>query len=74
MKAAMFYGPGQPFKIEEVPTPQPEPGEVLVKVAGCGVCHTDLHYTDHNVPTFKKPPLILGHEASGIDAKISAII
>ncbi len=66
MKAAMFYGPGQPFKIEDVPTPQPGPGEVLVKVAGCGVCHTDLHYTDHNVPTFKKPPLILGHEASGV--------
>jgi propanol-preferring alcohol dehydrogenase len=66
MKAAMFYGSGQPFKVEEVPTPEPGPGEVLVKIAGCGVCHTDLHYTDHNVPTFKKPPLILGHEASGI--------
>jgi len=70
MKAAMFYGPGQPFKIEETPTPQPGPGEVLVKVAACGVCHTDLHYTDHNVPTFKKPPLILGHEASGIVAAV----
>ncbi len=65
MKAAIFYGPGQPFTVEEVPTPKPKPGEVLVKVAACGVCHTDLHYTDHNVPTFKKPPLILGHEASG---------
>jgi 6-hydroxycyclohex-1-ene-1-carbonyl-CoA dehydrogenase len=66
MKAAIFYGPGQPFKIEDVPTPEPKAGEVLVKIAACGVCHTDLHYTDHNVPTFKKPPLILGHEASGI--------
>ncbi len=66
MKAAMFYGPGQPFKVEEVPTPTPGPGEVLVKIAACGVCHTDLHYTDHNVPTFKKPPLILGHEPSGV--------
>lgn len=70
MKAAIFYGPGQPFKIEEVPTPQPGSGEVLVKVAACGVCHTDLHYTDHNVPTFKEPPLILGHEASGIVAAV----
>ncbi len=68
MKAAMFYGPGQPFKVEDVPTPEPGPGEVLVKIAACGVCHTDLHYTDHNVPTFKKPPLILGHEASGLVA------
>ncbi len=70
MKAAIFYGPGRPFEIEEVPTPEPGPGEVLVRVAGCGVCHTDLHYTDHNVPTFKKPPLILGHEASGTVASI----
>jgi alcohol dehydrogenase, propanol-preferring len=65
MKAAMFFGPGQPFEIEEVATPEPGPGQVLVEVAACGVCHSDLHYTDHNVPTFKKPPLILGHEASG---------
>lgn len=65
MKAAVFYGPDQPLKVEEVPDPNPGPGEVLVKVAGCGVCHTDLHYIDHGVPTFKQPPLILGHETSG---------
>jgi 6-hydroxycyclohex-1-ene-1-carbonyl-CoA dehydrogenase len=70
MKAAMFYGPGQPFVVEEVPTPEPGPGEVLVKIAACGVCHSDLHYTDHNLPTFKKPPLILGHEASGVVAAV----
>jgi alcohol dehydrogenase, propanol-preferring len=34
-------------------------------VAGCGVCHTDLHYVDHGTPTFKKPPLVLGHEIAG---------
>jgi propanol-preferring alcohol dehydrogenase len=65
MKAAMFYGSGKPLVVEEVPTPEPGRGEVLVKIAACGVCHSDLHYTDHNLPTFKKPPLILGHEASG---------
>lgn len=65
MKAAIFRGPNQPLVIEEVPTPSPGPGEVLVKVAACGVCHTDLHYIDHGTPTFKKPPLILGHEVSG---------
>ncbi len=41
------------------------PDQMLVKVAACGVCHTDLHYIEHGVPTFKKPPLVLGHEASG---------
>ncbi len=65
MKAAVFYGPNQPLKIEEIPTPKPALGQVLIKTAACGVCHTDLHYIDHGVPTFKKPPLILGHEPSG---------
>lgn len=65
MKAAIFYGPKQPLKVEEFPTPKPGPGEILVKVAACGVCHTDMHYIDHGVPTFMKPPMILGHEASG---------
>lgn len=65
MKAAIFYETHHPLRVEEVPTPTPQAGEILVKVAGCGVCHTDLHFVDHGVPTFKKPPLVLGHEASG---------
>lgn len=65
MKAAVFHQPNQPLVIEEVPTPSPGAGELLIKTAACGVCHTDLHYIDHGVPTFKKPPLILGHEPSG---------
>jgi len=70
MKAAVFYGSGQQLKFEDVPVPEPKPGEILIKVAACGVCHTDLHYIDHGVPTFKKPPMILGHEASGIVSKV----
>lgn len=66
MKAAVFHAPQQPLKIEEVETPKPGRGEILVKIAACGVCSTDLHYIDHGVPTFKKPPMILGHEPSGI--------
>lgn len=65
MRAALFHGPHQPLTVEEVPTPEPAPGEILVRVAACGVCHTDLHYIDHGTPTFKKPPLILGHEIAG---------
>ena len=72
MKAAVFYGANQPLTVEELPTPEPKAGEILVKVAGCGVCHTDLHFIDHGVPTFKKPPLVLGHEASGTVAAVGA--
>ncbi len=65
MKAAVFHGPNRPLEVTEVPTPSPGAGEVLVRVAGCGLCHTDLHYIDHGVKSFKQPPLILGHEIAG---------
>lgn len=65
MRAAVFTGPGQPLALREVPDPVPGKGELLVKVAGCGLCHTDLHYLDHGVATAHPPPLILGHEISG---------
>ncbi|MFB0564170.1 MAG: alcohol dehydrogenase catalytic domain-containing protein [Candidatus Aminicenantaceae bacterium] len=72
MKAAVFYEPNSPLKIEEVETPKIEPHEILVKIAACGVCNTDLHYIDHGVPTFKKPPMILGHEPSGIVEEVGS--
>jgi 6-hydroxycyclohex-1-ene-1-carbonyl-CoA dehydrogenase len=56
--------PGKLAKAE-IPTPQLKEGEVLVEVAGCGVCHTDLGYFYDGVPTVSKPPLSLGHEISG---------
>lgn len=65
MKAAVFYGAHRPLDVTEVPTPVARAGEALIQVAGCGLCHTDLHYVDHGVETFKKPPLILGHEVAG---------
>lgn len=50
----------------EIATPELQPGEVLVEVRGCGVCHTDLSYFYMGVPTVQKPPLSLGHEISGV--------
>ena len=66
MKAAVFKEQNKPLYIQEIPMPEPCEGEILIKVVACGVCHTDLHYIDHGVPTFKKTPLVLGHESSGI--------
>src|SRR6185295_1698222 len=74
MRAAVFHGPKQPLRIEEVPTPRAAPGEVVIRVAACGICHTDLHYIDHGTPTFKKPPMILGHEASGTVAEVGPAV
>ncbi|MCP4680442.1 MAG: 6-hydroxycyclohex-1-ene-1-carbonyl-CoA dehydrogenase [Deltaproteobacteria bacterium] len=56
-----------PGKLEktEIPVPELQKGEVLVEVAGCGVCHTDLSYFYFGVPTVNKPPMTLGHEISG---------
>ena len=70
MRAAVFYAAHEPLRLENVPEPELEAGEILVKVAACGLCHTDLHYIDHGTPTVKKPPLILGHEATGIVAQL----
>ena len=60
-------GKSIPGRLEktEIPTPELDNGEVLVKVAGCGVCHTDLSYFYEGTPTVSSPPLTLGHEISG---------
>jgi 6-hydroxycyclohex-1-ene-1-carbonyl-CoA dehydrogenase len=57
----------EPGKLERksIDAPKPGPGEVMVEIAGCGVCHTDLGYFYDGVPTVNKPPLTLGHEISG---------
>lgn len=57
----------EPGKLARISLTVPEikPGEVLVEIAGCGVCHTDLGYFYDGVPTVTAPPLTLGHEISG---------
>lgn len=72
MQAAVFYGADEGIRVEERPVPEPAPGEALVKVSACGLCHTDLHYLDHGVPTAMAPPIILGHEPSGVVERLGA--
>ena len=53
------------FTLVEQPVPVLKDGEALVKVAGCGVCHTDISFWHHGVQTKHALPLTLGHEISG---------
>jgi 6-hydroxycyclohex-1-ene-1-carbonyl-CoA dehydrogenase len=57
--------PKEPFQLVEKPLPALDRGEVLLKVAGCGVCHTDLSFWYYGVKTRHELPLTLGHEISG---------
>jgi propanol-preferring alcohol dehydrogenase len=68
MKAARLHNYRQPLVVEEVPTPSPGPGEVLIKVEGAGFCHSDVHVIDGEIPILPRMPLILGHENAGIVA------
>ncbi len=72
MKAAVFHGTEKGILIEDIPVPEIGENDILVKVAACGACHTDLHYIEHGIPTFKAPPIVLGHEASGVIEKAGA--
>ncbi len=65
MRAAVLMSQqAHEFQVKDVPAPQPAQGELLVQIAACGLCRTDLHYL-HGLATFKAPPIILGHEISG---------
>ena len=70
MKAAVVQAFGKPLVIEDVPMPVPGPGEILVKVKACGVCHTDLHAASGDWPVKPVPPFIPGHEVAGVVAAL----
>ncbi len=61
----MLDAPGQPLHKVELPDPEPGPGQVLLTVKACGVCRTDLHVADGELPN-PKLPLVLGHQIVGV--------
>jgi propanol-preferring alcohol dehydrogenase len=68
MRAMVLHRPGTPLRLEEVEEPQPGPGEVRVRVAACGVCRTDLHVVDGELPA-RDHRVIPGHQIVGhVDA------
>lgn len=70
MKAAVVTGFGAPLEIREVAKPVAGPGQIVVKVAASGVCHTDLHAAEGDWPVKPVPPFIPGHEGVGTVAEV----
>jgi len=69
MRAERFYAETKTVVVEDVPVPEPGPGEVLVEVAFCGICHSDVSLINGTFPA-QRPVVTQGHEASGTIAKL----
>src|SRR3954464_6275881 len=72
MKAAVVHDFTMPLSLEDVPKPEPGPGEVLVKVETAGLCHTDIHAAHGDWPVKPSLPFIPGHEGVGIVTALGA--
>jgi len=68
VRGVVALGKGAPVTVETILVPDPGPGEAVVKVQACGVCHTDLHYREGGIND--DYPFLLGHEAAGIVEKV----
>ncbi|MFJ6671741.1 S-(hydroxymethyl)mycothiol dehydrogenase [Actinosynnema sp. NPDC091369] len=64
VRGVVARGKGAPVEVTEVVVPDPGPGEAVVRVQACGVCHTDLHYREGGIND--EFPFLLGHEAAGV--------
>src|SRR6185436_19545860 len=71
MRAVLLDSPRKPLRMAELPVPQPEPNQLLVRVRCCGVCRTDLHVADGDLRD-PKLPLILGHQIVGTVEKVGS--
>ena len=65
MRAAVVHAFGDPLTIDELPVPEPGPGEIVVRLAATGVCHTDLHAARGDWAVKPALPLVPGHEGVG---------
>lgn len=68
MRAMRLHRIGSPLLLDDIPPPVPLPGEVLIQVTACGVCRTDLHIVDGDLPAHRLP-LVPGHEIVGVVAE-----
>ncbi|WP_257476856.1 alcohol dehydrogenase catalytic domain-containing protein [Acidipropionibacterium jensenii] len=71
MLAERFYAQDRSVHLEEIPVPHPGPGNVLIEVAYCGICHSDLSLINGTFPA-QRPQVTQGHEASGTIVELGA--
>ena len=64
VKGVIARSKGAPVEVVDVVVPDPGPGEAVVRIQACGVCHTDLHYREGGIND--EFPFLLGHEAAGV--------
>ncbi|MER5753775.1 S-(hydroxymethyl)mycothiol dehydrogenase [Streptomyces sp. NPDC002088] len=64
VRGVVAHSKGEPVRVETIVVPDPGPGEVVINVQACGVCHTDLHYRQGGIKD--DFPFLLGHEAAGV--------
>lgn len=72
MKAAVVTDFRRPLEIQELPVPEPGPGEVLVRMETSGLCHTDIHAAHGDWPVRPRPPFVPGHEGIGRIERLGA--
>src|SRR5262249_34990846 len=72
VKGVIAGAKGAPVRMETILVPDPGPGEALVRIQACGVCHTDLHYREGAITN--DFPFLLGHEASGIGEQVGPTV
>ncbi|MBY8862946.1 S-(hydroxymethyl)mycothiol dehydrogenase [Nocardia sp. CA2R105] len=70
VRAVVAHGKGEPVAVETIIVPAPGPGEAVVRVQACGVCHTDLDYREGRISD--EFPFLLGHEAAGLVESVGA--
>src|SRR3989442_14031950 len=69
MQVMLLEAPRRPLRLVDLPEPEPGPGQILIAVKACGVCRTDLHVANGDLPD-PKLPLVLGHEIVGTVAAL----
>ena len=72
MRAVRFNGPGTALELAEIPEPAAGPGECVIDVVACGICHSDLHAVAGDYPTTL--PVTLGHEIVGRHPQLGNVL